>query len=127
MYLKQRGEVLDNRAKHNELQVKVGTVETAQQCMMNQCRRNTSRRTIRSSIQVCNVQTRLEMEATARRRRQRDSELKHRLTSTRSTESSDMEPSAIAVNNTTVAFWYGRWVFVQLMGQGADNRADVYD
>ena len=30
MYLKQRGEVLDNRAKHNELQVKVGTVETAQ-------------------------------------------------------------------------------------------------
>ena len=30
MYLKQRGEVLDNRAKHNELQVKVGTVEIPQ-------------------------------------------------------------------------------------------------
>ena len=30
MYLKQRGEVLDNRAKHNALQVRVGTVETAQ-------------------------------------------------------------------------------------------------
>ena len=30
MYLKQRGEVLDNRAKHNKLQVKVVTVETAQ-------------------------------------------------------------------------------------------------
>ena len=30
MYLKQRGEVLDNRAKHDELQVEVGTVATAQ-------------------------------------------------------------------------------------------------
>ena len=30
MYLKQRGEVLDNRAKHNALQVKVRTPETAQ-------------------------------------------------------------------------------------------------
>ena len=39
--------------------------EPYHQCMMNQCRRNTSRRTIRSSIQACNVQTRLEMEATA--------------------------------------------------------------
>ena len=30
MYLKQRDEVLDNRAMHNELQFKVGTVATAQ-------------------------------------------------------------------------------------------------
>ena len=30
MYLKQRGEVLDNRAKHNELHAEVDTVATAQ-------------------------------------------------------------------------------------------------
>ena len=95
MYLKQRDEVLDNRAKHNELQVKAGTVATAQvmlansmkehmsdcktsittRSMTNQCRRNMNRRTIRNSIQVCSVQTRLEMETTARTRRQRDIEL----------------------------------------------------
>ena len=45
-------------------QLKWTDSEPYHQCMMNQCRRTTSRRAIRSSIQVCNVQTRLEMEAT---------------------------------------------------------------
>ena len=35
-----------------------------------------------------------------------------------STESHDMELSTTALNNTTVVFWYGRWVLVRLMGQG---------
>ena len=47
-----------------------------------------------------------------------DRELSHRMTSTRSTESYDMERSTTSLNNTTVVFGYGRWVFVRLMGQG---------
>ena len=43
------------------------------------------------------------------------------MTSTRSTESYDMEPSTTALNYTTVVFWYGRWVLVWLMVVAADT------
>ena len=42
-------------------------------------------------------------------------------TSTRSAESYDMEPSTTALNNTTVVFWYGRWVLVWLIVVAADT------
>ena len=32
-----------------------------------------------------------------------------------------MEPSTTALNNTTVVFWYGRWVLVRLMVVAADT------
>ena len=42
-----------------------------------------------------------------------------RMASTRSAESCDMEPSTTALESTTVVYWYGRWVFVQLMVMAA--------
>ena len=42
-----------------------------------------------------------------------------RMASTRSAESCDMEPSTTALENTTVVYWYGRWVFCTADGPRA--------